>query len=102
MVLAKHYGQVRGRCFPATQKAVEPKILTADDYVRLSDAQRNAEAIRKRLIAMCDDPMDKRHGTTTGYKYGCRCNRCKSAQSEFAKQRRMEQGAVKICQALTT
>lgn len=86
--MPKHYGQVRGKCFPATQKAVEPKITTADDYVRSSDANRKSETMRNRLIAMCDDPMDKRHGTTTGYKYGCRCNRCKAAQSEFAKRYR--------------
>lgn len=31
------------------------------------------------------DPGDKRHGTVTGYRYGCTCDRCKAAGSEYAR-----------------
>lgn len=33
----------------------------------------------KRLAAMKADPNDERHGTHTGYLYGCRCEKCKEA-----------------------
>lgn len=32
------------------------------------------------LAQMLADPYDARHGTTTGYQYGCRCERCLEAK----------------------
>ena len=34
------------------------------------------------------NPDDKRHGTTTGYGYGCRCDACREAWSDKNKQYR--------------
>lgn len=35
--------------------------------------------ITKYRQQMADNPNDRRHGTTTGYVYGCRCERCVEA-----------------------
>lgn len=32
------------------------------------------------------------HGTTTGYGYGCRCERCKAANKEMRERRKAERG----------
>lgn len=34
----------------------------------------------REMEADCNDP---RHGTRTGYVYGCRCERCSYAESEY-------------------
>ena len=35
----------------------------------------------KYLAEMLADPADRRHGTVTGYSYGCRCRRCREARA---------------------
>lgn len=35
-----------------------------------------------------NNPDDKRHGTITGYRYGCMCERCKEAGRVYAKEYR--------------
>lgn len=39
----------------------------------------------RALIAMRADPGDARHGTKTGYDYGCRCDRCRAATAEVTR-----------------
>ena len=41
----------------------------------------------ERWRKFIDDPSDKRHGTTTGYGYGCRCERCLEAGRKAANER---------------
>lgn len=42
------------------------------------------------LRQMQEDPEDRRHGTVTGYSYGCRCEACRQAHSEHEKSRRRQ------------
>lgn len=52
---------------------------TANKEVRYQlNKQYRMRRDRKALEQM-QDPSDRRHGTRTGYVYGCRCDRCKQA-----------------------
>lgn len=37
----------------------------------------------KYLREMQENPDDRRHGTLSGYTYGCRCERCSRAMAEY-------------------
>lgn len=80
-----------------------PKPKTADEIdeeVRLRRSRASAkEAVRRSrergLRQLQEDPEDPRHGTPTGYIYGCRCECCRDnwndmrrAQDRNAKKRR--------------
>ena len=45
---------------------------------RRRDRENLLKALSKErcLKQMQEDPTDKRHGTATGYNYGCRCEKC--------------------------
>ena len=41
---------------------------------------------RKRLAEMLADPNDRSHGKWSGYKYGCRCERCVEAMRAYTRK----------------
>lgn len=41
-----------------------------------ADRGREARRIGRYLAELEADENDRRHGTQTGYAYGCRCERC--------------------------
>jgi len=42
---------------------------------------------KNNLEKLLADPNDHRHGTTTGYDYGCRCLKCKAASSDYYRKK---------------
>ena len=43
---------------------------------------------QKTIQEILNNPDDERHGTLTGYRVGCRCDRCKKAGNESRKKYR--------------
>ena len=48
--------------------------------------QIRAKSAQKRLKEMQANKDDRAHGTTTGYLYGCKCDRCSQAAKEYRKK----------------
>lgn len=48
----------------------------------LSESERNERRRNRYLEEMEENPEDPRHGTLTGYAYGCRCERCVAAKRQ--------------------
>ncbi len=66
----------------------EASAFPGDGEMRLGEnrARRKATNYRcrkRQLAAMSADPGDPRHGTITGYSYGCRCERCRAAKRRW-------------------
>lgn len=53
---------------------------------RTNAKEREKELVKKRLAEMQANPEDPRHGTKTGYAYGCRCERCVQAHSAYQRK----------------
>lgn len=63
------------------------KMLPEEDRAKLYDQ-------------MHGNSEDPRHGTTTGYRYGCRCERCTAARMAYQEEYRARKRArlrVKQC-----
>lgn len=43
---------------------------------KIETTESRREARARRLAEMEANPEDPRHGTITGYRYGCRCRKC--------------------------
>ncbi len=57
-----------------------------DARAAVDKRERTKELVKKRLAEMQANPEDPRHGTKTGYAYGCRCDRCKQAHSAYQRK----------------
>lgn len=62
-------------------------LADIEDSVRIERNRAKAAAAGRRcreriLKQMQEDPGHEKHGTATGYTYGCRCERCCEAQAE--------------------
>lgn len=49
----------------------------------------------RHLYELRANPNDRRHGTQTGYQYGCRCRRCRDANAERSRRYRGKGSAYK-------
>ena len=55
-----------------------------DYYKNHKPSKEKAKAFRtKALYELETNPNDSRHGTPTGYAYGCRCERCRLAAKKY-------------------
>ena len=56
----------------------------------LNRARRKRQEYRcrlRRLAELGTDTTHPMHGTVTGYRYGCRCERCRAARHEYYVER---------------
>lgn len=79
-----------GRYFKENEELIKEKrrlyYRNNKANVRKSQVKRYEEYVYQ----MQQDPNDPRHGTRTGYTYGCRCDKCKAASHEYSHRRYME------------
>lgn len=59
-----------------------------------------SECKARNLAAMERDPNDRRHGTCTGWRYGCRCDECREAHRvEISRYRHNRKGGAKVTES---
>ena len=60
----------------------------ATDYPRATEPGEVLYRSRqKALLELLCFPDDPRHGSVTGWVYGCRCDRCRAAYREYETRR---------------
>lgn len=79
--MPEHFGQVRGRRHGCGQKEAEQPAPSLP----------KSRGTEKCLEDMVADPSDRRHGTATGYRYGCRCEKCRAAAREARRKGALRQ-----------
>ena len=68
-------------------------MMDGEMRLSLNRARRKRQEYRcrlRRLSALGADPAHPMHGTATGYRYGCRCDRCRAARHEYYVERERE------------
>ena len=76
-------GANRGGRMTAEEIDMQYTVIRRKERAAMA-CKRSRELIRK---AMQEDPDHPKHGTPTGYTYGCRCEKCTAAHTEAAKRR---------------
>lgn len=78
---------------PKTAEQIDEEVRKRRARAYAKDAVRSSR--ERGLRQLQEDPEDPRHGTPTGYIYGCRCERCRDnwndmrrTQDRKAKKRR--------------
>ena len=49
------------------------------------------KTIEQHCEDLASNPDDRRHGTPTGYRYKCRCERCRQAWRDYRNSRKLQQ-----------
>ena len=52
------------------------------------EAEQKRRSAERQLEKLLRDPEDPRHGTVTGYNYGCRCERCLEGGRAYFRNRK--------------
>lgn len=90
----KHHGTTTGygygcrcaRCVKAKSDYTAHVRESMTDEDRERKRQQRRSGILKHREELLRNPDDPRHGSKTGYDYGCRCDRCKAAKSDADKR----------------
>lgn len=60
-------------------------------YCRACNSKLASARVARYKRQLETNPNDERHGMVTGYKYGCRCQRCRDAYRDYEKRKRRYQ-----------
>ncbi|WP_155772111.1 hypothetical protein [Mycobacterium asiaticum] len=84
LIAASNWHGLIGRVLADTQEHADR--LASPGRTEANEARKHRAERRKRELD--DNPDDPRHGTVTGYQYGCKCDRCKAANAEQSRRDR--------------